>query len=162
VRKQDLIRVVANEASLSEAQATKAVNAFLDAIHNGLARDEEIQISGFGSFKTVERAGREGRNPRTGEPMKIAARRSPTFKPGTQLKRSVERELRTRYANTNPIGAVRGQGSTECPAGYPVKGNVDSGIYHVPGSSSYAQTIPEFCFSSAEAAEAAGFHAPEG
>src|SRR3954469_17464815 len=90
VRKQDLIREVANEANLSEAQATKAVNAFLDAIHNSLANNTEVQISGFGSFKVVERAGREGRNPRTGEAMTIAARRSPTFKPGTQLKRSVE------------------------------------------------------------------------
>jgi DNA-binding protein HU-beta len=92
VRKQDLIKEVATESGLSEAQATKAVNALLTAIHNGLARNEEVSISGFGSFKVVERAGREGRNPRTGEPMKIAARRSPTFKPGTQLKRSVEGE----------------------------------------------------------------------
>jgi len=90
VRKQDLIKEVANEADLTEAQATKAVNAFLDAIQNSLSRNDEIQLSGFGSFKVVERAGREGRNPRTGETMQIAARRSPTFKPGTQLKRSVE------------------------------------------------------------------------
>jgi DNA-binding protein HU-beta len=90
VRKQDLIREVANEANLSEAQATKAINAFLDAIQTSLANNTEVQISGFGSFKVVERAGREGRNPRTGETMTIAARRSPTFKPGTQLKRSVE------------------------------------------------------------------------
>jgi nucleoid DNA-binding protein len=90
VRKQDLIREVANEANLSEAQATKAVNAFLDAIHNSLANNNEVSISGFGSFKVVERAGREGRNPRTGETMQIAARRSPTFKAGAQLKRSVE------------------------------------------------------------------------
>jgi DNA-binding protein HU-beta len=90
VRKQDLIKEVSSEAGLSEAQATKAVNAFLGAIQDALARDVEVQISGFGSFKVVERAGREGRNPRTGEPMKISARRSPTFKPGTQLKRTVE------------------------------------------------------------------------
>jgi nucleoid DNA-binding protein len=90
VRKQDLVKEVANEAGLSEAQATKAVNAFLDAIQNSLANNDEVSISGFGSFKVVERAGREGRNPRTGEPMKIAARRSPTFKAGTQLKRVVE------------------------------------------------------------------------
>ncbi len=90
MRKQDLIKEVANGADLSEAQATKAVNAFLDAIQNSLARNDEIQLSGFGSFKVVERASREGRNPRTGETMQIAARRSPTFKPGTQLKRSVE------------------------------------------------------------------------
>lgn len=90
MRKQDLIREVANEAGLSEAQATKAVNAFINSIQNSLARNDEVSISGFGSFKVVERAGREGRNPRTGETMMIAARRSPTFKPGTQLKRTVE------------------------------------------------------------------------
>ena len=90
MRKQDLIREVANEANLSEAQATKAVNAFLEAIHTSLANNNEVSISGFGSFKVVERAGREGRNPRTGETMQISARRSPTFKAGAQLKRSVE------------------------------------------------------------------------
>jgi DNA-binding protein HU-beta len=90
VRKQDLVREVANAANLSESQATKAVNAIFDAIQNSLARNDEVQLSGFGSFRVVERAAREGRNPRTGESMQIAARRSPTFKPGTQLKRSVE------------------------------------------------------------------------
>jgi nucleoid DNA-binding protein len=90
VRKQDLVRAVANEAGLTESQATKAVNAVFSTIQNGLANNEEIQLSGFGSFKVVERAGREGRNPRTGETMQIAARRSPTFKAGAQLKRSVE------------------------------------------------------------------------
>jgi DNA-binding protein HU-beta len=92
VRKQDLVREVANAANLSEAQATKAVNAVFDSIQSSLARNDEVQLSGFGSFKVVERAAREGRNPRTGESMQIAARRSPTFKPGTQLKRSVEGE----------------------------------------------------------------------
>ena len=88
--KQDLVKIVASETGLSEAQAGKAVNAFLMAIHDHLARNVEVQISGFGSFKVVERAAREGRNPRTGETMTIEARRSPTFKPGTQLKRTVE------------------------------------------------------------------------
>ena len=88
--KQDLIKIVASETGLSEAQAGKAVNAFLMSIHDHLARNVEVQISGFGSFKVVERAAREGRNPRTGETMTIEARRSPTFKPGTQLKRTVE------------------------------------------------------------------------
>lgn len=58
MRKQDLVKEVANEAGLSEAQATKAVNAFLAAIQDGLARNIEVSISGFGSFKVVERAGR--------------------------------------------------------------------------------------------------------
>ena len=90
MRKQDLVKVVADDTGLSEAQATKAINSFLGAIQDGLANNVEVQLSGFGSFKVVERAARDGRNPRTGEPMKIEARRSPTFKPGTQLKRTIE------------------------------------------------------------------------
>jgi large subunit ribosomal protein L17 len=68
--------------------------------------------------------------------------------------------LAERYAQQPPTNAVRGDGTTACPPDYPVKGNADSGIYHTPDSPSYAQTIPEFCFASASAAEAAGFHAP--
>jgi hypothetical protein len=69
--------------------------------------------------------------------------------------------LSERYATRPPASAVRSDGTTtECPAGYPVKGNADSGLYHTPESSAYGQTIPEFCFTSASAAEAAGFHAP--
>jgi DNA-binding protein HU-beta len=49
-----------------------------------------VTISGFGSFKVVERSARQGRNPQTGEPITIDARKSPVFRPGTQLKRSVE------------------------------------------------------------------------
>jgi hypothetical protein len=68
--------------------------------------------------------------------------------------------LRERYVNTIPDRAIRGDGTTECPPDYPVKGNADSGIYHTPDSPSYAQTTPEFCFASASVAETAGFHAP--
>lgn len=56
-----------------------------------------------------------------------------------------------------PFGAVIGNGTATCPEGYPVKGNQQSLIYHEPGQSSYAATIPEFCFASGEAAAAAGF-----
>jgi hypothetical protein len=59
-----------------------------------------------------------------------------------------------------PAGAVRADGSAVCPPGFPVKGNAQSRIYHTTDSRVYAQTIPEFCFSSADAAEAAGFRAP--
>jgi len=62
-------------------------------------------------------------------------------------------------ATTAPATAVRGDGAAACPPDYPVKGNTDSGLYHAPTSSAYAQTIPEICFASAEAAEAAGFTA---
>jgi ribosomal protein S6 len=56
-----------------------------------------------------------------------------------------------------PEGAVRGGESGECPEDYPVKGNATSKLYHSPGSPSYKRTVPEFCFASTEAAEAAGF-----
>jgi HSP20 family protein len=67
--------------------------------------------------------------------------------------------LSERDTTQAPPNAVRGDGTTTCPADYPVKGNADSGIYHTPDSPSYGQTIAEFCFASTSAAEAAGFQA---
>ncbi|MCC6314440.1 MAG: HU family DNA-binding protein [Thermomicrobiales bacterium] len=92
MRKQDIIKNVAREAKLTESQATAAVNATIDSIQDALAQGDEVTISGFGSFRVVERAAREGRNPRTGESMTIAARKSPAFRAGTQLKAAVEGE----------------------------------------------------------------------
>ena len=89
VRKQDLVRAVAQATQQSEAASAKAVNAVFSTIEQALANGDEVTISGFGSFRVVERAAREGRNPQTGEQMTIAARKSPVFRPGTQLKRSV-------------------------------------------------------------------------
>jgi DNA-binding protein HU-beta len=90
MRKQDLVRAVAQETKLTEAQASAAVNAVIDTIQNSLAQGEEVNISGFGAFRVVERAARDGRNPRSGEPMKIGPRKSAAFRAGTQLKRAVE------------------------------------------------------------------------
>ncbi len=64
-----------------------------------------------------------------------------------------------RTALAAPSGAVAGNGLPDCPAGYPIKGNASSHIYHVPGGRSYGQTIPEFCFATPAGAEAAGYHA---
>jgi large subunit ribosomal protein L17 len=58
-----------------------------------------------------------------------------------------------------PAGAIAGDGSHDCPEGFPIKGNASSNIYHEPESASYSQTIPEFCFASSAEAEAAGFRA---
>jgi len=87
VRKQELVRAVAQQAQMSESQATTAVNAVLTAIQDALAGGDEVNISGF---RVVERASREGRNPRTGTAMTIGPRKSPAFRAGTQLKRAVE------------------------------------------------------------------------
>lgn len=74
-----------------------------------------------------------------------------------QGRSDVAQGLASRYATQRPTGAVEGDGTADCPPDYPVKGNADSGIYHEPSSRSYSQTIPEFCFATASAAEAAGF-----
>jgi DNA-binding protein HU-beta len=89
VRKQDLVREVAAATSQNETVSAKAVNAVFAAIESTLAEGDEVTISGFGSFKVVERVARPGRNPQTGEPITIDARKSPVFRPGTQLKRAV-------------------------------------------------------------------------
>jgi hypothetical protein len=60
-----------------------------------------------------------------------------------------------------PGGAIRGDGTTQCPPAFPVKGNAQSKIYHTPASRVYGQTIAELCFATTEAAEAAGFRAPQ-
>jgi DNA-binding protein HU-beta len=90
MRKQELVHSVAEATGQSEAQATKSVNAVFEAIQNSLAGGDEVTVSGFGSFRVVERSARQGRNPQTGDTMTIAARKSPVFRPGTQLKRAVE------------------------------------------------------------------------
>ena len=89
MRKQDLIRQVAQETGQTEAAAGRAVNAVFSAITQTLAGGDEVNISGFGAFRVVERSARQGRNPQTGAEMTIGARRSPAFRPGTQLKRAV-------------------------------------------------------------------------
>lgn len=90
VRKQELVRAVADATKQSDSVSTQAVNAVFSAIEDSLSNGDEVTISGFGSFKVVERSARQGRNPQTGEPMTIGARKSPVFRPGTQLKRAVE------------------------------------------------------------------------
>ena len=97
MRKQDLVKSVADQVNLSESQTNAVVSAVFRTIENALVEDASksdkdragVAISGFGSFKVVYRPEREGRNPQSGSPMTIAARNSPTFTPGTQLKRSV-------------------------------------------------------------------------
>lgn len=90
MRKQELVKAVAEELGKSESEASNAVNAVFSVISDNLAKGQDVTVSGFGSFKVVERSAREGRNPQTGEAMTIAAKKAPVFRAGTQLKRSVE------------------------------------------------------------------------
>ncbi|MBX3070025.1 MAG: HU family DNA-binding protein [Thermomicrobiales bacterium] len=90
MRKQDLVAAVAQETGISESKVSQAVTATFAAIEGALAKGDEVSISGFGTFKVTERPARDGRNPQTGETIKIAAKKSPTFKAGAGLKRAVE------------------------------------------------------------------------
>jgi len=89
MRKQDLIRAVARETSKPESQIGPVVSAVFATIQQALAEGNEVAISGFGTFRVVERPAREGRNPQTGKPMTIGPGKSPAFRPGAALKRAV-------------------------------------------------------------------------
>lgn len=84
--KVELIAAVAEKASLSKKDAEKAVSATIDAITEGLKNDGKVQLVGFGTFEVRDRAAREGKNPATGEKIKIAATKVPAFKAGKSLK----------------------------------------------------------------------------
>ena len=86
MNKTELIAAVAEKAEISKKDAEKAVKAFTDVVAEELVKGEKIQLVGFGTFEVAERAEREGRNPKSGEVMKIAASKSPKFKAGKALK----------------------------------------------------------------------------
>lgn len=87
--KQDLAGTVAEKMDMSRAKAGEAVEAVLAAIGEALKSKNEVRLTGFGTFTTAARKATTGRNPRTGEEIKIAASTSVKFKPGKALKDSV-------------------------------------------------------------------------
>jgi len=89
--KNELIAAVAGKASMTKTAAASAVDATFDAITAALKKGGEVKIMGFGHFRVVKRAAREGRNPRTGVPVKIKAARRPRFSAGKALKAAVNR-----------------------------------------------------------------------
>lgn len=88
MNKSELINAIA-AAGLSKKDAGIALDAAVTAISEALAKGESVQLVGFGTFSVKERAAREGRNPRTGEIVRIAAAKSPAFKAGKALKDKV-------------------------------------------------------------------------
>ncbi|MCR8867043.1 HU family DNA-binding protein [Priestia megaterium] len=90
MNKAQLIDAVSIKSELTKQDSKKAVDALLETISNTLAKEEKIQLVGFGTFEVRERAARTGRNPQTGEEMNIAASKIPAFKAGKELKESVK------------------------------------------------------------------------
>jgi len=91
MNKSELIQAVAESAEVSKTVASKVVDAVVDNIKNTLAEGDVVTLMGFGTFSTKERAAREGRNPRTGERIKIKTAIVPAFKPGKALKDAVNK-----------------------------------------------------------------------
>lgn len=89
MNKNDLVASVAEQTGLSRSDASKAVDAVFDSIGQALKGGDEVRLVGFGTFAVSERAASEGRNPRTGEKIKIAASKQPKFKAGKGLKDAV-------------------------------------------------------------------------
>ena len=82
----ELVAAIAEQTELSKKDAEKALKAFTDVVTEELKKGGKIQLVGFGTFEVSERAAREGRNPQTGNTMKIAACKAPKFKAGKALK----------------------------------------------------------------------------
>jgi DNA-binding protein HU-beta len=85
VNKSELISAVADQCGMSKSEVTKVVDATLDTITDALKKKDDVRLVGFGTYTVSERAASEGRNPRTGQPIKIAARKQCKFKAGKQL-----------------------------------------------------------------------------
>ena len=88
--KSDFVDQVASESGLSKKDAGAAVDAVLGTIENALKSGDEVSFTGFGKFHVAQRGAREGRNPRTGESMTIAASKVPRFTAGSGLKKAVK------------------------------------------------------------------------
>ncbi len=89
--KQELVDYMAENAGLSKADATRALDAFMEGIKEGLKKDKKVALVGFGTFEAKDRPAREGRNPLTGETVQIAAKVAVTFKAGSKLKEAVNK-----------------------------------------------------------------------
>ncbi|QBY46176.1 HU family DNA-binding protein (plasmid) [Arsenophonus nasoniae] len=90
MNKTELINQIADKTSLTKKDSEKAVNAFIETVTESLKSSNDVQLIGFGSFQVKHRAARDGRNPKTGEPLKIAAANVPSFKAGQRLKEAVK------------------------------------------------------------------------
>ena len=88
--KNDFINAIAEKADITKKSAADVTDAVFAVISEAMANGDKIAISGFGTFETVDRAARKGRNPQTGAEIEIPASKVPAFKPGKALKDAVK------------------------------------------------------------------------
>lgn len=87
--KAELVKSIADKTSFTVSNSEKALNVMVDSIINAVKKGDDVRLVGFGTFKSIKRAARKGRNPRTGEEIKIKASKSPKFQPGKTFKEAV-------------------------------------------------------------------------
>lgn len=92
MNKSELIEALAAKTDMSKAGASRALQALLETIATTVAKKQDVTLVGFGTFKAVKRAARVGKNPRTGEPLKIAGTTVPKFTPGATFKATVAKK----------------------------------------------------------------------
>lgn len=90
MNKTDLVKAIAEKASLTQAQAKAALDATLESITSALSEGDKISLVGFGTLSVAEKAARTGFNPRTKEPIEIAARKTVKFKAGADLNAAIK------------------------------------------------------------------------
>lgn len=86
MNKTELIAALAEKAEVSKKDAENVLNAFVETVQDAVKADDKVQLVGFGTFESKARAAREGKNPQTGEKIKIAACKVPAFKAGKAFK----------------------------------------------------------------------------
>lgn len=91
MNKAELIDAMAKDTNLTKKDVESVLNSFVNVVSNELANKGKVQLVGFGTFETRERAARTGRNPQTGEEIKITATTTPSFKAGKALKDKVNK-----------------------------------------------------------------------
>lgn len=91
MNKQDLVNAMAEETNLSKKDVESVLNSFVNVVSTALENKDKVQLIGFGTFETRERAARTGKNPQTGEPLNIPACTAPAFKAGKALKEKVNK-----------------------------------------------------------------------
>ena len=92
MNKTELVAAMAKETKLGKKDVEAVLKSFIDVVSDELKKGEKVQLVGFGTFEVSKRAAREGRNPQTGETMKISASKAPKFKAGKALKDLVNEE----------------------------------------------------------------------
>lgn len=91
MNKAELVKAMSDETNLTQKDVEKVLNSFVNVVSDALANKDKVQLVGFGTFETRERAARKGKNPQTGEELNIPACIAPAFKAGKALKETVNK-----------------------------------------------------------------------